>query len=226
MAFQIAHFGDDSVPDCWFVDATTAMNPDSAGLGCYEDGGRRTITDDQIAMFRHSEIEQLLRERRLQRANNDERLKEDEVGPQHLPLGSPRSDVSSIEGDLLGLTRVTSANSQPAKASVNAKAHRKRRSKCASSRGHSESSRSSGSLPRQRRHEVPYEKRHKRKWEDFVDQKDPVHGSMTHRRLVRQLDEQDDTGPAIDYGEDDSAAPRKAHQQTPPGRRVISYGDD
>ncbi|OBT89450.1 hypothetical protein VE02_02064 [Pseudogymnoascus sp. 03VT05] len=33
-------------------------------LGYYEDGVKRTLTDEQIAMFRHTEIETLLRERR------------------------------------------------------------------------------------------------------------------------------------------------------------------
>ena len=34
------------------------------GLGCYEDGFRRTLTDEQVAIFRHSEIQTLLRKRR------------------------------------------------------------------------------------------------------------------------------------------------------------------
>lgn len=33
-------------------------------LGYYPDGVKRTLTDEQIAMFRHSEIQALLRERR------------------------------------------------------------------------------------------------------------------------------------------------------------------
>ncbi|KAK6004155.1 hypothetical protein QM012_009005 [Aureobasidium pullulans] len=37
------------------------------GLGYYHDGVKRTLTDDQIAMFRHSEIQTLLRERRRRR---------------------------------------------------------------------------------------------------------------------------------------------------------------
>lgn len=43
------------------------------GLGYYDDGVKRTLTDEQIAIFRHSEIQTLLRERRLQReADPDE----------------------------------------------------------------------------------------------------------------------------------------------------------
>lgn len=36
-------------------------------LGYYEDGAKRTLTNEQIAMFRHSEIQTLLRERRHKR---------------------------------------------------------------------------------------------------------------------------------------------------------------
>lgn len=40
---------------------------DDDGLGYYSDGVKRKLTDDQIAMFRHSEIQTLLRERRRRR---------------------------------------------------------------------------------------------------------------------------------------------------------------
>ena len=41
------------------------------GLGYYEDGVKRTLTDEQIAMFRHSEIQALLRDRRHKVENKD-----------------------------------------------------------------------------------------------------------------------------------------------------------
>lgn len=50
------------------------------GLGYYEDGTKRTLTDEQIAIFRHSEIQALLRERR--RAAE---AKEDRADPEPLP---------------------------------------------------------------------------------------------------------------------------------------------
>ncbi|KAL6715980.1 hypothetical protein ACLMJK_006942 [Lecanora helva] len=40
-------------------------------LGHYPDGNKRTLTDDQIAMFRHSEIYAILRERQIQRENDE-----------------------------------------------------------------------------------------------------------------------------------------------------------
>ena len=41
------------------------------GLGYYEDGVKRTLTDEQIAMFRHSEVQALLRDRRHKVENKD-----------------------------------------------------------------------------------------------------------------------------------------------------------
>ena len=38
-------------------------------LGYYPDGVKRTLTDDQIAMFRHSEIYSIVRERQVHREN-------------------------------------------------------------------------------------------------------------------------------------------------------------
>lgn len=43
----------------------TNEDPDDDGLGYYEDGVKRTLSDEQVAMFRHSEIQRLLAERRL-----------------------------------------------------------------------------------------------------------------------------------------------------------------
>lgn len=43
------------------------------GLGYYSDGVKRTLTDDQIAMFRHSEIQALIKEKEAQATENEER---------------------------------------------------------------------------------------------------------------------------------------------------------
>ncbi|KAM7209351.1 Protein of unknown function (DUF3807) domain containing protein [Naviculisporaceae sp. PSN 640] len=40
------------------------------GLGYYDDGVKRTLTDEQIAIFRHSELESLLRAAKEQSNNN------------------------------------------------------------------------------------------------------------------------------------------------------------
>ncbi|RMZ66606.1 hypothetical protein GMOD_00001957 [Pyrenophora seminiperda CCB06] len=41
------------------------------GLGHYPDGTKRTLTNEQIAMFRHSEIQAILRKRRLRKENGE-----------------------------------------------------------------------------------------------------------------------------------------------------------
>jgi hypothetical protein len=48
-------------------------------LGYYADGAKRTLTDDQVAIFRHSEIQTCLRERR-QRQSKKEEEEEEEQG--------------------------------------------------------------------------------------------------------------------------------------------------
>lgn len=46
------------------IHVNTKADTDADDLGYYEDGTRRTLSDEQIAMFRHSEIQRLLAERR------------------------------------------------------------------------------------------------------------------------------------------------------------------
>ena len=60
------------------------------GLGYYPDGVKRTLTDEQIAMFRHSEIYSLLRKRQLRKENRE--MDED-------------SSVSPIDSEALKLQR-------------------------------------------------------------------------------------------------------------------------
>lgn len=72
------------------------------GLGYYPDGVKRTLTDEQIAMFRHSEIQAILRARRhaaeldenilpeIQAPNNEEgEIEEDSTKPDEKSI-SPR----------------------------------------------------------------------------------------------------------------------------------------
>ncbi|KAK0367193.1 hypothetical protein LTR59_006831 [Friedmanniomyces endolithicus] len=212
LRFQYSHYGDDTKPENWFVDAETAlqyestMTPEEEGLGYYADGTRRTLTDEQIAMFRHSEIEHLLRERRL--------VREEE-------------EYQNREWRAVSRKR----RARPYRTSKR-RAAQKQRPKAESQRQLSQSSRSDTSRStdparRPRREEVPYGQRHKRKWENFVDEIDPVEGSLTHRRIVRQLDEDTEAALEIDYGEE-AVSPSKAAAMlsAPKGRRIVSYEDD
>jgi hypothetical protein len=78
------------------------------GLGYYSDGVKRTLTDDQIAMFRHSEIQVLLRERRRRRENSEDKTSHDtpsgsiqpvgDIGPPALAADTVRQRSASTSG--------------------------------------------------------------------------------------------------------------------------------
>ncbi|KAL8992222.1 MAG: hypothetical protein Q9169_007266 [Polycauliona sp. 2 TL-2023] len=72
--FHKLHFGN-STETVFDVEATSLGNPaqtfEDDHLGYYPDGVKRTLTDEQIAMFRHSEIYSLQRKRQLQKENTE-----------------------------------------------------------------------------------------------------------------------------------------------------------
>ena len=194
------------------------------GLGWYSDGVKRTLTDEQIAMFRHTEFEQLMRKQRLQAEDDDEDDDDDSYEPPgpDMPIiqtprpSSPVSDASSLEAEFI----------QP-KTSKTRTRQKKKKKKPRS--GQSENAPVKAPLSprsRLRKTEVPYDQRNKRKWENYIDDEDPIHGAMTHRRLVRELDGQQSDSVAIDYGDDEPAPPKAPQPIHVPGRRIVSYEDD
>lgn len=202
------------------------------GLGWYEDGVKRTLTDEQIEMFRHTELEELNRNYRLEAEarEDEEEMDEDDDYEPTLPTVSPApasiprspiSEASSLEDELSMKANATkSKRPQPKKTYRQAS-----RSQTPNSHQRLRSPR-----PHQRKKEIPYDQRNKRKWENYIDGKDPVHGSMTHRRLVRELDEQRTESVAIDYGDDEPAPPplppNRLAAEAARARKVISYEDD
>ncbi|OCT54099.1 hypothetical protein CLCR_00212 [Cladophialophora carrionii] len=78
-AFHAAHFPGQPIPQLTMVqhqvegqtepDHLTGIDDDE--LGYYGDGTKRTLTDEQIKMFRHSEIQRLLNERRAAREKDE-----------------------------------------------------------------------------------------------------------------------------------------------------------
>ncbi|KAF7594970.1 hypothetical protein BBP40_007778 [Aspergillus hancockii] len=68
-AFQAKHFPGSGQPFVSEYSYNDTVTDDFAGdgddLGYYPDGVKRTLTDEQIRIFRHSEIHSLLRERQL-----------------------------------------------------------------------------------------------------------------------------------------------------------------
>lgn len=236
LSFQSSHFGDHTKPDAFFVDPEYALNycPEvdrlgEDGLGWYDDGIKRTLTDEQIQMFRHSEIQQLLRVRRLQAEEEAEQDDDDDYYEPPEPdvtdafisrPRSPVSDASSLEAELFDIA--------PTKPSQQRKSrHQPKRQPSRTSHSQSvQSGIASSPRSRQRKFEVPYDQRNKRKWESYIDGEDPIHGSMTHRRLVRELDGQQGQNTTMDYGDDEPAPSKPSTTPAMPERRIISYEDD
>lgn len=74
---------------------TEEPEADDESLGYYEDGVKRTLTDEQIAMFRHSEIQALLRDRRLKAENNDTSVEvKEDAGKSSLMLAEEVEDLA------------------------------------------------------------------------------------------------------------------------------------
>jgi hypothetical protein len=99
-AFHAQHFPQAPVPE----HVMHGFEPDSEaaeeyydeaddGLGYYPDGTKRTLTDEQIAMFRHSEIHAMLRKRRLQKENGE--LSDDKAVPVSPAPPSPPAQEGS-----------------------------------------------------------------------------------------------------------------------------------
>nr|POF07826.1 hypothetical protein CFP56_66118 [Quercus suber] len=181
LEFQYVHFGDKTKPEHWFIDAETALNfyPDMDSendeLGYYDDGVRRTLTDDQIAMFRHSEVQELLRDCRLQREEQEYQMRipalESQARDEKQP-GSPVSHDSSLEDELVDASRMHSLRPPVSKRQL-------------SPSSRSDTSRSTGaSIKRQRKQEVPYEQRKKRNWEQYIQGEDERHGSITDDQIA------------------------------------------
>ncbi|KAJ9615662.1 hypothetical protein H2200_001738 [Cladophialophora chaetospira] len=92
MAFHAAHFPGQPTPKPTTTQQLSvgetetgqpAVNSDD-DLGHYEDGAKRTLTDTQIKLFRHSEIQRLLSERRAaaEKASKQKSSKGDDISSQ------------------------------------------------------------------------------------------------------------------------------------------------
>lgn len=91
-AFHLSHFAGSALPATLITEAEHQAFPEDEddGLGYYADGVKRTLTDEQIAMFRHSEIETLLRERRLRLEAEAETEEEGEIDEEGVREASPQ----------------------------------------------------------------------------------------------------------------------------------------
>lgn len=70
--FHQAHFPGQKVPEVSAANRVEGLERYEDGLGYYTDGVKRTLTDEQVKMFRHSEIQRLLSERRQAQSRREE----------------------------------------------------------------------------------------------------------------------------------------------------------
>lgn len=79
--------------------------PEDDGLGYYPDGVKRTLTDEQIVIFRHSEIQTLLRERTREREAAEEAAEDgknqvdqvDITSAKNIVISAPQSPAQVVE---------------------------------------------------------------------------------------------------------------------------------
>ncbi|KAF2756678.1 hypothetical protein EJ05DRAFT_487543 [Pseudovirgaria hyperparasitica] len=74
--FGLVHFPSASLPESFFYEQWNdeyRYDDDDDGLGYYDDGVKRTLTDEQIAIFRSSEVKQILAKRQKNYERNKRR---------------------------------------------------------------------------------------------------------------------------------------------------------
>ena len=182
---------------------------DEDDLGYYPDGVKRTLTDEQIAMFRHSEIYAIIRQRQLQKENKDVALAEqavDLVSEDHGLIEAEQHDAGYVEGALdvaeeplpLALATEAVVNSDDEEEYVRFLEAEKIEMQTEAAR-----------------------KKRKRPRRDTAGRHERA---PTHRRLVRELDEvMGDDGP-LDYGEEPSVSMSFLREPSQPETLQVSLG--
>ncbi|OTA00259.1 hypothetical protein A9Z42_0072540 [Trichoderma parareesei] len=110
LAFQQSHFSSEAAAE--FGHTFTSLPPqetfeaqpcedwweeeeDDDGLGYYEDGVKRTLTDEQIAIFRHSELRELRRQQEKQAGSKAPERPQD-ASADDLGTASPQDSGGAV----------------------------------------------------------------------------------------------------------------------------------
>ncbi len=161
-------------------------------LGYYPDGVKRTLTHDQIAMFRHSEIYAILRERQVRKENL-----EAEGGEQSEAMDDQPEDVTAtVLSDEEGEVRSEAMDDQPEDVTANV---------LSDEEGEVQSD---GEVKAEiTHHEVETthgEKKRKRGDTDNGYMHGKKHASRSARGFVRELDSVATEDQVLDYGDEPS----------------------
>lgn len=161
---------------------------DDDGLGYYPDGVKRTLTDDQIAIFRHSEIYSLVRKRQIQKENRNagDSLGDDNVAAESLDVAELMSDdADNLEPELGVVNSDGNGDEEYLK--------------------FLEAERKQMEADRKETEATAYKSR-KRKLKR-VDERKPYERAPTHRRIARELDDAVVSNDVLDYDDETSESP-------------------
>ncbi|KAE8153740.1 hypothetical protein BDV25DRAFT_18709 [Aspergillus avenaceus] len=120
-AFQAKHFPNSDIAGSTYAyneHVTDAFADEEDSLGYYPDGVRRTLTDEQIEIFRHSEIHALLREKQLREEEMAQGPSHSEGAPANegktaTGQGSQSTPVDGEAGPLLSDTKLPEVEGKP-----------------------------------------------------------------------------------------------------------------
>ena len=163
-------------------------------LGYYSDGVKRTLTDDQIAMFRHSEIHSLLRQQAAAKIR-DEEQKRDFSSPKR--NGTQSHSGGSISASARSLPVATTASSVQ------------------SENDEEEEYRKFLATEREQLISIDDCTRESRPKHNY-----PHDRTISTRRLVRELDDANDVLSTLDYGDGDATSKMLDIGDSTEGRKI------
>ncbi|KAI9698490.1 MAG: hypothetical protein M1836_004071 [Candelina mexicana] len=247
----VAHFPFGLTPDTEHPDLE-----DDDGLGYYADGVKRTLTDEQIAMFRHSEIQTLLRERRHARENREAEMSEEgEIGEDTLDGLAMDCTEDELHGARHTSELFTRSGEVPSSKELQEPLsdHVGKRdddfgmdanvvvwrsgddvsqTQTPSAEALDDEDQAYEEFLRKERLQMAREAKKRKRNLEKPGERDA--GEKTERRIAREQDESKDVSRELDYGDDsgppDSSTkepqPKKQQLQHPLGRRLVAYGDE
>lgn len=204
--FGLAHFPHQALPKQFFYGDDEDVEDD--GLGYYSDGVKRTLTDEQVAIFRNSEIQQEMKFRRKRyeknKKRNQKRTEEREKAAQAMisTYAATKSfDSHNNHGDFWELTEAAEVEKAPVDLVSNTNKLDETKS---ANPPTTPSDVGSASLPRHHRQKVARLKRAAKK-ERKKNRKDERAAQaneseeFTPRRIARELDDQTGQDIELEY---------------------------
>ncbi|KAF2224245.1 hypothetical protein BDZ85DRAFT_99216 [Elsinoe ampelina] len=226
-AFRSKHFPSASAPIQFFT-STSYINDEDNGLGYYPDGTKRYLTDEQIAIFRHSELFKIIRDREIAEISGEHEAQNeqcDEGADRQYAANTNRCQysrgaialkdfvdepetASQSTTNPTGTTKTRTRAQKlrrPAKKRKRAMRQKQLRDAAANGEGNASGDDDDGSgdevattsgtkesaTPQDDTSQAEVNVPAAGGWREFVEDEDGNGNGRTHRRLARELDEQE-----------------------------------